>query len=481
MTVTRFAPSPTGYMHIGNLRTALYSYLISKHDGGKFILRIEDTDRERLVEGATDVIKSTLKITGLGYDEGPDVGGDHGPYVQSERKEIYMEYAKKLVEMGHAYYCFCTKERLDKLHEEDATGGYDRHCRNLSKEEVEANLKAGIPFVIRQKMPLEGVTSYTDSVFGEISMNNSELQDQILMKADGYPTYNFCHVIDDYLMGVTHVVRGSEYLTSTPKYVLLYDAYGWERPVYVHLPLLMGKNEDGSVSKLSKRHGAVSFQDLVDDGYLPEAILNYIALLGWCPKNSETEFFTLDELKAAFTIDGVSKSPAVFDFEKLLWFNGEYIHKLEDGQFEALVKKFIKTNIPESINKKKMLALLKTRISKLSEIDDRMSFFITLPEYEKDLFLNKKNKIADFEIVKTVLNEAKAVLEGVTVFDNDTLYASLMPIAEKLSIKTGTLMWCIRIAVSGMAATPGGATEIMEVIGKEESLNRIEKALSKLN
>ena len=480
MTVTRFAPSPTGYMHIGNLRTALYSFLIAKHDGGKFILRIEDTDRERFVEGATDIIKSTLAITGLQYDEGPDVGGDHGPYVQSERKEIYMEYAKKLVETGHAYYCFCTKERLEKLHEEDATGGYDRHCRNLTKEEIEKNLAAGIPFVIRQKMPLEGTTSYVDSVFGEISTANSELQDQILMKADGYPTYNFCHVVDDYLMGVTHVVRGSEYLTSTPKYALLYDAYGWERPTYVHLPLLMGKNDDGSISKLSKRHGAVSFQDLIEDGYLPEAVLNYIALLGWCPKNSETEFFDLEGLKAAFTIDGVSKSPAVFDFDKLLWFNGEYIHKLEDSDFADKVEKFICSPIPASINKAKMLTLLKTRISTFKEINDKMAFFLALPEYDKELFLNKKNKIADFDIVKVVLEEAKTALSDVNSFDNDTLFASLMPIAEKLAIKTGTLMWCVRIAVSGMAATPGGATEIMEVIGKDESLKRIDLALAKL-
>ncbi len=480
MTVTRFAPSPTGYMHIGNLRTALYSYLIGKHDGGKFILRIEDTDRERLVEGATDVIKYTLATTGLNYDEGPDVGGEHGPYVQSERKEIYMEYAKKLVEMGHAYYCFCTKERLEQLHEADALGGYDRHCRNLSKEEVEASLAAGLPFVIRQKMPTEGVTSYHDEVFGDISMNNEELQDQILMKADGYPTYNFCHVIDDHLMGVTHVVRGSEYLTSTPKYVLLYDAYGWERPTYVHLPLLMGKDAEGNVSKLSKRHGAVSFQDLVADGYLPEAIINYISLLGWCPKNNEQEFFTLEELKEAFTIDGVSKSPSVFDFEKLLWFNGEYIHKLDDEKFAELIAPFIKTELPDTLNKSKMLGLLKTRIAKLSEIDDRLAFFVTLPDYEKELFLNKKNKIADFDIVKTVLGEAKAVLSGVDSFDNDTLFAALMPIAEKLAIKTGTLMWCVRIAVSGMAATPGGATEIMEVIGKAEALARIDVALAKL-
>ena len=480
MTVTRFAPSPTGYMHIGNLRTALYSYLIAKHDNGKFILRIEDTDRERLVEGATDIIKSTLATTRLVYDEGPDVGGDHGPYVQSERKEIYMEYAKKLVDMGYAYYCFCTKERLEELHAEDATGGYDRHCRNLSKEEIEKNLAVGVPFVIRQKMPLEGVTTYTDSVFGEISMNNSELQDQILMKADGYPTYNFCHVIDDYLMGVTHVVRGSEYLTSTPKYVLLYDAFGWERPNYVHLPLLMGKNADGSVSKLSKRHGAVSFQDLVDDGYMPEAIINYIALLGWCPKQSETEFFTLDELKAAFTIDGVSKSPAVFDFEKLLWFNGEYIHKLNDDEFTKLSARFIKTSIPESINKEKMLTLLKTRISKFSELDEKMEFFISIPEYDKELFLNKKNKIADFDIVKNVLLETKETLSTLEKFDNDSLFAALMPIAEKLGMKTGAVMWCIRIAVSGMAATPGGATEIMEVIGKDETVSRINSAIAKL-
>ena len=480
MTVTRFAPSPTGYMHIGNLRTALYSYLIAKHDGGKFILRIEDTDRERLVEGATDIIKSTLAITGLNYDEGPDVGGEHGPYVQSERKEIYMEYAKHLVELGHAYYCFCSKDRLEALHAEDATGGYDRHCRDLPKDEVEKKLAEGVPFVIRQKMPLEGTTSYYDSVFGEITMNNSELQDQILMKADGYPTYNFCHVIDDHLMGVTHVVRGSEYLTSTPKYVLLYDAYGWERPTYVHLPLLMGKNEDGSVSKLSKRHGAVSFQDLVNDGYLPEAITNYISLLGWCPKNSETEFFTLDELKAAFTIDGVSKSPAVFDFEKLLWFNGEYIHKLDDEVFVKLAEKFIKTDIPATVNKGKMLSLLKTRISKLTELDDRMAFFISLPDYDKELFLNKKNKIADYDIVKSVLNEAYSAISDLDAFDNDTLFAALAPLTEKMGLKTGTIMWCIRIAVSGMSATPGGATEIMEVIGKDASLSRINTALAKL-
>ena len=481
MTVTRFAPSPTGYMHIGNLRTALYAYLISKHDGGKFILRIEDTDRERLVEGAVDVIKNTLKTTGLLWDEGPDVGGDHGPYVQSERKPIYMEYAKKLVDMGAAYYCFCTKERLEQLHEEDATGGYDRHCRNLSSEEVEKNLASGIPFVIRQKMPLTGTTSYTDAVFGEITTNNEELQDQILMKADGYPTYNFAHVVDDYLMGVTHVVRGSEYLTSTPKYALLYDAFGWERPTYVHLPLLMGKNEDGSVSKLSKRHGAVSFQDLVNDGFLPETIINYIALLGWCPKEIHKEIFDLSELQDLFTLDGISKSPAVFDFEKLLWFNGEYLRALSDDDFLRISAPFIKSKIPASVKKEKMLTLLKSRISKLSELDEKMAFFLSLPDYDKELFLNKKNKIADYDTVKTVLTAAKNILTDLDAFDNDTLFASLSPLTETLSLKTGAIMWCIRIAVSGLSATPGGATEIMETIGKAEALSRIHTALAKLN
>ena len=480
MTVTRFAPSPTGYMHIGNLRTALYAYLITKHDDGKFILRIEDTDRERLVDGAVDVIKDTLRTTGLLWDEGPDVGGEHGPYVQSDRKPIYMEYAKKLVDLGAAYYCFCTKERLEQLHEEDATGGYDRHCRNLSKEEVEKNLAAGLPFVIRQKMPLTGVTTYTDAVFGEISMNNEELQDQILMKADGYPTYNFAHVVDDYLMQVTHVVRGSEYLSSTPKYALLYDAFGWERPTYVHLPLLMGKNADGTVSKLSKRHGAVSFADLVNDGVLPKAIINYIALLGWCPKENQQEIFSLEDLKGLFSLDGISKSPAVFDFEKLLWFNGEYLRAMDDADFLKVSARFIKSEIPADINKNKMLALLRTRISKLTELDEKMAFFLSIPEYEKDLFLNKKNKINEFDTVSTVLKAAKEVLADVKNFDNDTLFAALAPLTEKLSLKTGAIMWCIRIAVSGLSATPGGATEIMEVIGREETLARIELALKKL-
>ena len=391
--VTRFAPSPTGYMHIGNLRTALYSYLIAKHDGGSFILRIEDTDRERLVEGATDIIIDTLRVTGLSYDEGPGVGGEHGPYIQSDRKPIYAKYAEMLVASGHAYYCFCTKERLEQLHEEDATGGYDRHCRDLDPAEVQRLLDAKTPYVIRQKMPTEGKTSYVDAVFGEITTENVELQDQILMKADGYPTYNFAHVVDDHLMGVTHVVRGSEYLTSTPKYALLYDAFGWERPVYVHLPLLMGKNEDGSVSKLSKRHGAVSFNDLVADGYLPEAIVNYIALLGWCPKGSEDEFFTLPELEKTFTIAGINKSPSVFDYDKLLWFNGEYIKKMDFDTFCKAVAPFIKSELPAALDRTAMLRLLQGRIAKLSEAEDKMTVFLRLSEYEPSLMENKKNKV----------------------------------------------------------------------------------------
>ena len=479
--VSRFAPSPTGYMHIGNLRTALYSYLIARHGNGKFILRIEDTDRERFVEGATDVIIRTLATTGITYDEGPGVGGEHGPYVQSERKPIYMEYAKKLVELGAAYYCFCTKERLEQLHEEDATGGYDRHCRDLSPEEVEKNLAAGLPFVIRQKMPLTGTTSYVDSVFGEISVENEELQDQILMKADGYPTYNFCHVVDDYLMGVTHVVRGSEYLTSTPKYVLLYDAYGWERPTYVHLPLLMGKGADGTVSKLSKRHGAVSFEDLVADGYLPEAIVNYIALLGWAPKGemAETEFFTLSELEVAFDIAGVNKSPSVFDFDKLLWFNGEYIKKLPFEDFLSMATPFLKTPLPAGVDTIAALRLLQGRIGKLSEVEEKCAFFRALPDYEPVLFENKKNKVT-LELAKTILEAAIPALSAAEAWDNDTLYATLLTVAEKLGCKSGAVMWAVRIAVSGMAVTPGGATEIMAVIGKEESLSRMKIALAKL-
>ncbi len=481
LTVTRFAPSPTGYMHIGNLRTALYAFLIARHDGGHFILRIEDTDRERLVECATDIILSTLETTGLSYDEGPIVGGDHGPYVQSERKPIYREYAEKLVAAGYAYYCFCSKERLENLHEEDSTGGYDRHCRDLTQEEVQEKLAQGIPYVIRQKMPLTGTVSYTDAVFGDIHCECKELQDQILLKADGYPTYNFAHVVDDYLMGVTHVVRGSEYITSTPKYALLYDFFGWERPAYVHLPLLMGKGADGSVSKLSKRHGAVSFQDLVKDGFLPEAIINYIALLGWSPRGelAEQEFFTLDELIAAFSIEGVNKSPAVFDYEKLLWFNGEYIRHMDFDAFVKIATPFIKTDLPSHLDVPAILALLHGRLSKLTEIDEKLAFLVTLPDYSRELFLNKKNKVTDDNVMDYIRSVVEAI-EGITTWNNDTLYQALSDKAASMGIKAGALLWCARIAVSGMSITPGGATEIMAILGKEETQDRLRIAIEKL-
>ncbi len=476
---TRFAPSPTGYMHIGNLRTALYAYLIAKSNGGTFILRIEDTDRERLVDAATDVILDTLRITGLNYDEGPGVGGPHGPYIQSERLPIYHKYAQKLVDEGHAYYCFCSKERLDALHESDATGGYDRHCRSLTPEQIRQQLDAGTPYVIRQKMPLTGTTTYTDAVFGEISTENKELQDQILIKADGYPTYNFAHVVDDYLMGVTHVVRGSEYLTSTPKYALLYDAFGWERPVYVHLPLMMGRGEDGTISKLSKRHGAVSFADLMHAGYLPEAILNYIALLGWCPKESEREFFTLAELCEVFSLDGISKSPAVFDYDKLLWFNGEYIRRMTPAAFREAVQPYLADlEIPAGLDLDAVLALLQPRVGTLAQVREKIGLFLALPDYDAELFLNKKNKV-DLSTARVVLEAAYPLLEKQNDFTNDALFEALSSLAGTLQIKSGAVLWCLRIAVSGMAVTPGGATEIMAAIGKDETLRRTEFALKK--
>ncbi len=477
--VTRFAPSPTGFMHIGNLRTALYAYLLAKSKDGKFILRIEDTDQVRLVEGATDVIIKTLEMTGMGYDEGPIVGGEHGPYIQSERLPIYKEYAEKLVESGHAYYCFCTAERLESLKDENGIGGYDNHCRELSKEEIEENLAKGIPYVIRQKMPLEGATSYVDHVYGEVSIENAELRDQIMIKADGYPTYNFCHVVDDYLMGVTHVVRGNEYLTSTPKYCLLYDAFGWERPEYVHLPLLMGKDAEGNVSKLSKRHGAVSFQDLVNDGYLPEAIINYIALLGWSPKETNEEFFSLDDLKKVFSMEGLSKSPAVFDYEKLRWFNSEYIKNLDDESFDEKAMPILSELCPDYINTKKLGALLHTRIAAFSDIRDQIGFVIERLPMSDDLYTNKKNKTTP-EICKTILEEALPVLENIDNWCNDVLFEKLKEFAEATERKAGAVMWAIRIAIARQSVTPGGATELMEVFGKEESIARIRLAIEEL-
>ncbi len=478
---TRFAPSPTGYMHIGNLRTALYAYLLSKNSGGKFILRIEDTDQVRLVEGATDVILSTLKTTGLNYDEGPLLGGDFGPYIQSERKEIYKEYAKKLIDSGNAYYCFCTKERLETLHEEGEIGGYDRHCRSLNESEIQQKLNDNTPYVIRQKMPLEGTTVYFDEVFGQISTENKELQDQVLMKADGLPTYNFAHVVDDYLMQITHVVRGSEYITSTPKYVLLYDAFNWPRPKYVHLPLLMGRGEDGAVSKLSKRHGAVSFEDLLSQGYLPNAILNYIALLGWCPKDSTEEFFTLSELVNVFSLEGVSKSPSVFDYDKLLWFNGEYIKKLSEDEFLQYAMPYFKSTLADFTNEQyKMIAeLLRTRTAFFGEIPQKIEFLAKrLPTTAED-YVNKKNKTTP-QICLQMLQGAYEVLEGAQIWQNGELFALLKTYAEQNEIKAGALMFAVRVAIARVAVTPGGASELMCVLGKAETLARIKEQIEML-
>jgi len=477
--VTRFAPSPTGFMHIGNLRTALYSYLLSKSKGGKFILRIEDTDQVRLVEGATDVIIKTLEMTGIDYDEGPVIGGEHGPYIQSERLPIYKKYAEKLVQSGHAYYCFCTSERLESLKDENGIGGYDNHCRNLSEEEIKKNLEAGIPYVIRQKMPLDGATSYVDAVYGEVSIENSELRDQIMIKADGYPTYNFCHVVDDYLMGVTHVVRGNEYLTSTPKYCLLYDAFGWERPNYVHLPLLMGKDSEGNVSKLSKRHGAVSFQDLVNNGYLPEAIINYIALLGWSPKDTNEEFFSMDDLKNVFSMEGLSKSPAVFDYEKLRWFNSEYIKKLSIKDYNEKALPILEKLCPDYIDIEKLASLLHTRIATFADIEESIGFVVDCLPMTEDLYTNKKNKTTP-EICKQILCECLPVLEGVDNWCNDCLFEQLKNFSESTERKAGAVMWAVRIAVARQGITPGGATELMEVFGKNETLKRIKLAIDEL-
>ena len=477
---TRYAPSPTGFMHVGNLRTALYEYLIAKSQNGTFVLRIEDTDQERYVEGAVDVIYNTLKTAGLNHDEGPDVGGEYGPYVQSERKDMYRPFAEKLIESGKAYRCFCSKERLAALKEQEqyANGGYDRHCRELPQEEINRLLDEGVPYVIRQKMPIDGETTFTDAVFGEITAPNSELQDQILIKTDGYPTYNFANVIDDHTMGITHVVRGNEYLSSTPKYNLLYDAFGWEIPTYVHLPLIMGKDEDGNVSKLSKRHGSTGFEDLIKEGYLPEAIINYIALLGWCPKDNR-EIFTLSELEKVFSIDGISKSPAVFDYDKLEWFNGEYIKNMTVEQFEEIARPYIREAVGDNnFDTVKLAGILQQRTTKLTQIPAVLDFFAEQPEYDKELFVNKKSK-TNLENAPVMLKAVYDELSALEDWTHDSIHDSLINLAVKLGVKNGTVMWPARISVSGKTVTPGGAIEILDILGKEESLRRMEKGLSK--
>ncbi|MBO5253635.1 MAG: glutamate--tRNA ligase [Clostridia bacterium] len=479
MVRTRFAPSPTGFMHVGNLRTALYEYLVAKSQQGTSVLRIEDTDQERFVEGATDVIYNTLKQVGMKHDEGPDIGGEFGPYVQSERKDLYKPYAEQLVRDGKAYYCFCTKERLESIHEDGSFGGYDRHCRDLPAEEVQRLLDAGTPYVIRQRVPLEGATSFEDTVYGTITIENKEIEDQVLLKSDGFPTYNFANVIDDHLMNITHVVRGSEYLTSTPKYNLLYEAFGWEKPVYVHLPLIMGKNADGTVSKLSKRHGSTSFQGLLNDGYLAPVITNYIALLGWCPKDN-TEIFSLEELEQAFDITGISKSPAVFDYDKLLWFNGEYIRKMTAEEFRENAMPYYKEVFGDSEKPWQVLdTILQPRVSKFNEIPQLLGFFKELPEYTAELFVNKKSK-TNLENSPVMLKAAVEALSAVENWTVDTVHDVLINLAQTMEVKNGTLLWPVRIAAAGQTVTPGGAMEILAVLGKEEALRRLEIGLTKL-
>ncbi len=478
MIRTRFAPSPTGYMHIGNLRTALYEFLIAKSQGGKFILRIEDTDQERFVEGATDIIYNTLKMSGITHDEGPDVGGPYAPYVQSERKNDYLDYALELIEKGEAYYCFCTKERLDSLKTEtsghDQIVKYDRHCLSLTKEEIEEKLAAGTPYVIRQKIR-EGQTTFHDEVYGDITVDNSEMEDQILIKSDGYPTYNFANVIDDHIMDITHVVRGAEYLSSTPKYNLLYEAFGWDIPTYIHLPAVMKDQHH----KLSKRNGDASFQDLVDKGYLPEAIINYIALLGWAPSVNQ-EIFTLDELIKVFDIKGLSKSPAIFDPVKLTWMNGEYIKKMDFDKFYELAEPKLKAAVKtEGIDLKKLAGYVQTRIGTLDEIADMVDFVDTLPEYDTALYVHKKMKTTE-EMCLENLKKAVPVLEELTDWTNEGIYNALVALIQEMGIKNGQMLWPVRTALSGKPTSPCGASELAELLGKEESIKRLNKGIEML-
>lgn len=477
---TRYAPSPTGYMHIGNLRTALYEYLIAKKNGGKFILRIEDTDQDRYVEGATEVIYKTLKMAGLKHDEGPDAGGSYGPYIQSERKSSYIEYAKKLVELGEAYYCFCSKERLAALKGGYEKAGqaykYDRNCLKLGKQEIDQKIAAGEPFVIRQKMPDTGSTSFNDAVYGTITVDNNELEDQVLIKSDGLPTYNFANVVDDHLMNITHVVRGNEYLSSTPKYNLLYQAFGWKIPIYVHVSTII--KPDGH--KMSKRSGDPSFEDLVSLGYLVDAILNYVALLGWSPGNTQ-EIFTLEELEQAFDIRGISKSPAVFDINKLNWMNGEYIRKMTPEEFHTAASPYYSKALADSgIDTFKISKLLQPRTEVLTNISASIDFFEKLPEYELSIYEHKKMK-TNLENSLESLMAALPVLEGVNEWENSVIYNALMEFVQNLGIKNSQMLWPIRTALSGKNVTPGGATELAEILGKDETLRRIRIGIKKLD
>lgn len=478
---TRFAPSPTGYMHVGNLRTALYAYLIAKHEGGDFILRIEDTDQERYVEGAVDVIFNTLRDTGLVHDEGPDVGGAYGPYVQSERRGIYKEYAEKLVEKQEAYYCFCSKERLDLLREnaeaQKKPFKYDKHCCALSHDEVEENLKKGLPYVIRQNNPTEGVTKFEDVIYGTISVDNEELEDMVLLKSDGLPTYNFANVVDDHLMEITHVVRGSEYLSSSPKYNRLYEAFGWDVPVYVHCPPIMKDAQH----KLSKRTGDASFEDLLAKGYLKEAVLNYISLLGWNPGTTQ-EIFSLEELVEVFEYKNINKSPAIFDSEKLRWMNGEYLKKLSLEKFHELALPYIMEDIKgKALDTMKIADILHTRVEVLSEIPGQLDFFYALPEYSTEMYTHKKMKTNN-EVALSSLETILPVLESIeeASWNLDALHEIVLGKVKELGMKNGQMLWPIRTALTGKQFTPGGAFEAADVLGKEESLDRIRKGIELL-
>ncbi len=474
MVRTRYAPSPTGYMHIGNLRTALYEYLIAKSQNGKFIFRLEDTDKERYVEGATDVIYKTLKIANLTYDEGPDIGGPFAPYVQSERKNDYIIYAKKLIDEGKAYYCFCSKERLEKLHEEDEHSKYDRHCCNLSKKEIEENLKNNVPFVIRQLIP-KGETTFHDEVYGSITVNNDELEDQILIKSDGFPTYNFANVIDDHIMEITHVVRGCEYLSSAPKYNLLYEAFNWEIPSYVHLPLILNSNG----VKLSKRKGDASFEDLLEMGFLPEAVVNFIALLGWAPKENK-EIFSLQELIESFDTKGISKSPSVFDMVKLTWMNGEYIKKLEPEKFYEMALPYLNENIKRAdIDLEYISKKVQSRVNFVKEVASLVDFIDVLPEYSPSLYIHKKMKTTEENSLES-LQKALPLLEKIDTWTEEYLHDELIKLVSEMGIKNGQMLWPIRTALSGKSSSPCGATELLFLLGKDESIERIKKGIELL-
>ncbi len=482
-TRTRFAPSPTGKMHIGNLRTALYEYLIAKHEGGSFILRIEDTDRERYVDGSLELIYKTMKTAGLQHDEGPDKEGKYGPYIQSERvgSGMYLKYAKELVEKGEAYYCFCSKERLDTLRKEGSieTGKeitkYDKHCQGLSKEEVESNLAAGMPFVIRQNNPTTGQTTFSDIIFGDIVVENEELDDMVLIKSDGYPTYNFANVVDDHLMEITHVVRGCEYLSSAPKYNRLYEAFGWDIPIYIHCPLITDENH----KKLAKRGGASSFEDLINLGFLPETIVNFVALLGWSPSGEE-EIFSLDRLVKEFDYKRINKAPAVFDMVKLRWMNGEYIKKMEDEAYYGYALPIIQEAVKRDVDYKKIADLVKTRIEVFPDITDKIDFFDELPKYDTDMYIHKKMK-TNTENSREVLTEILPRYEKSEKFSLEELENITADYIAEKGCKNGLVLWPVRTAVSGKQMTPGGAYEIMEILGKEESLRRIKKGIEYLD